>query len=389
MIPVSSNRIATSSSMLRGLGEPSSGNNRNSSSSIEEQQRGSRGGSSSKKVEQLLSASASPSDLLLMDREQEERRLNKIALMILRIKQSHQLASKIFEQRQSYFVFIPLQLLALLTAAEGILLGTGAFLSDKDGVVGLILGLVGLLSLTINNMSKRWDFDGKGKSHEIVARHMRWLLDDIEMIINHYDEQESVSVSVSDHGSSKHGEKLGQIEAAFYTESRLCQNLLPRQIEIAYEKLTIQLEIMLRPPSFRGNSNGNSNGNGKGGDNSNIDLYLDDRSYYKIVKFAYSELAIVLGDSDKRWIIRLPQPDLAVQETIQRVSKVLLSPRGDTNNDDYRKLKRLFPNSAPPAVSFFGRANKQHSTTIPIGSSDRIDERNETKSEIEAVNESV
>ena len=72
---------------------------------------------------------------------------------------------------------------------------------------------------------------------------------------------------------------------------------------------------MLRPPSFadQGKGKGSTavrrdtwNDCGGGDDEDHSNLYLDDRSYYKIVRFAYSELAIVLRDSDNRWMIWFP-----------------------------------------------------------------------------------
>ena len=441
MIPVNStsnntNTVSSSSSSVRKLGEPSKSNICNSNSYINSIAISSRndkgnklnndnnkdnkddndnkdGTGGSKKIE------LSSSSYVLLNREQEERRLNRIALAVLKTKQSHQLASKYFEQRQSYFVFIPLQLLATITAAVGIIFSavsnnsTGVRNSNSNSNnvwMGLGLGFVGLLSLLVNSFSKRWDFDGKAKSHELVASHMRWLLDEIEMI-HHYDEESD---------GSRHGEKLGQIESTFVTELRLCQNLLlPRPIEIAYEQLTVQLELMLRfSPSFIGGANGNTNGNGNGNNNNNNNgnsniaipgggpdddagggyngngngngngninnnsnnngelYYLDDRSYYKIVRFAYSELAIVLGDSDDSWMIRLPQPTWAVQKTIHRLSNVLLSLRcgGDdnrnmnnnnNNNNDHQKLKTFFTRSSPPpsVFSFGGRLSRRTSMT--------------------------
>ena len=49
---------------------------------------------------------------------------------------------------------------------------------------------------------------------------------------------------------------------------------------------------------------------------------VDDTTYYSIINFAYSELAVVLG----KWMgVFLPHPDTAVKETIKTVTDVLES----------------------------------------------------------------
>lgn len=75
--------------------------------------------------------------------------------------------------------------------------------------------------------------------------------------------------------------------------------------------------------------------------NDDLDLDLDDATYFNIMKLAFSEMAIVLGDSDKQWLITLPEPNYAVQKTMKRISKILSSVQEDDHPVNHRFKKMI------------------------------------------------
>ena len=73
--------------------------------------------------------------------------------------------------------------------------------------------------------------------------------------------------------------------------------------------------------------------------NDDLDLDLDDATYFNIMKLAFSEMAIVLGDSDNQWLITLPDPNYAVEKTMIRISKMLSSVKENHPAND--RLKNM------------------------------------------------
>ena len=290
--------------------------------------------------------------------EEEMERIHRISLLVFKKKYSHQLASKMYGQRQLFFIYMPLQFLALLTSLIGFVMGTSLGDEDVHNTIenwsSFAIGILGVITLMYNNIGKKFDYDSISTSHALVADNMRWLLHDLELIQHKFRRISGCSCSIDDNGSSmdcgsdsvkdqenntcenckkmeKFKEMIDENESRYFMESRTPPPMLPRQIEIAFEKLTVQFELMF--PTV-GNKKGISSN-----EDLDLDLDLDDATYFNIMKLAFGEMAIVLGDSDNQWLITLPDPNYAVEKTMIRISKMLSSVKENHPAND--RLKNM------------------------------------------------
>ena len=325
----------------------------------------------------MMMANVSSMNVQKMKRQQhvhhdeEMERVRRITLIVFKKKYSHQIAGKMYEQRQWFFIYMPLQFLALIISLGGFLMGTDIGDENAQNTLenwsSFTIGVIGVITLMYNNIGKKIDYDSKATSHAVVADNMRWILHDLELIQHKFRKISGCDCSsIGDSRSSMDGEgegdgdgdnkddensntcgncnkmkKFAQMiddcENLYFMDSRTPPPMLPRQIEIAFEKLTVQFELLFPAGGKKYGStsyNISSSSNGSTTD-------FDEATYSNMLKLAFSEMAIVLGDSDKQWLITLPEPNYAVQKTMKRISKILSSVQEDDHPVNHRFKKMI------------------------------------------------
>jgi len=242
-------------------------------------------------------------------------RFRKIKFTILRTQFCNHLAYKYYSKRQMVFSYLPLQILAMLSAILGFL-GSSKGSSDDDadykeeGTINpafFIEGIIGTMMIFFINLSKNLNYDAKAKQHELVASQMKWLIDDLDGLeytcfplgVDDYSD-DNINIRTDDeYDAIKKG--FAKVESDFFSSTQTLQTVLPDEIGLAFSKLKFELKLL------RANTN-------------NV-YHNDDLLYNRVVEFAYSELAVILGGR----ILYLPTPEDSVKMTLERVSTLLPS----------------------------------------------------------------
>jgi len=250
------------------------------------------------------------------------------------------------------FIFIPLQVFAMWTTLSGFI---GSDKDDKTSrpyELQVFDGFVGALLLFVTNLGRTLNYEGISKQHELITLQMQWLLDELDMlehdikigrgtastendsVINDYsgtEDRNAIEHAIVQreeervHQAEKN-KRFEKIESTFFTNQQNIQSLLPERIALSYEKLQFTLKLILRPSGFSKDKNQSSL---SVGDDGKFDV--DDKLYYRIVNYAYSELAVILG---RGMGVHLPHPDTAVKETIKRVVKLLYTEDPNSVHDE-------------------------------------------------------
>jgi len=232
-------------------------------------------------------------------------RFHKIKFKILRAAFCNQLAYKYYSKRQMYVTYLPLQILAMLSSIIGFT-GTGGTYDDRESkegtsskfnVFSLVEGIIGTMMVFIINLGKNLSYDAKAKEHELIAATMKWLIDDLDILISKTTDGNNIDAD-ADSIAKKGFEK---VESDFFSYSQTIQTVLPDKIGLAFSKLQFELKLLRV--------------------NKNSVYHNDDVLYYRIVEFAYSELAVILGGR----IFFLPTPEVSVKMTIDRINALLPS----------------------------------------------------------------
>mmetsp|Transcript_40242 Transcript_40242/g.40787 ORF Transcript_40242/g.40787 Transcript_40242/m.40787 type:complete len:146 (+) Transcript_40242:81-518(+) len=136
---------------------------------------------------------------------------------------------------------------------------------------------------------------------------MKWLIDDLDGLeytcfplgVDDYSD-DNINIRTDDeYDAIKKG--FAKVESDFFSSTQTLQTVLPDEIGLAFSKLKFELKLL------RANTN-------------NV-YHNDDLLYNRVVEFAYSELAVILGGR----ILYLPTPEDSVKMTLERVSTLLPS----------------------------------------------------------------
>ena len=244
------------------------------------------------------------------------------------------------------FIFIPLQFLAMWTTLSVFFGKPG---EERSLELKALDGFVGALLLFVTNMGRTLNYEGVSKQHELISLQMQWLLDELDMIEHELkmgksaitrrkkefdvgasslvlgDTEDDAAEFIQRQGRRFYQDEIDQrfekIESNYFANSQNVQSLLPERIALPYAKLSFTLTLMLRPIGVvsGGNVSCVKMDDGK--------FEVDDKTYYRIINFAYSELAVVLGNYMG---VFLPHPDRAVDQTIRNVTKMLCSGNQDS-----------------------------------------------------------
>jgi len=258
-----------------------------------------------------------------------------------------------------FFIFIPLQIFAMWTTLSGFIRpmndengSTNAERGTRQYFFDLTDGCVGAFLLFLTNMGRTMNYEGKSKQHEMITLQMQWLLDELDLLendikmgrrsgtegkdsninrssninINNATIMEEQEERFYQEGKDKRFEK---IESNYFTNSQNVQSLLPERIALSYEKLKFTLRLILRPIGVSKDLRRSSCVKADDGK-----YEVDDQTYYRVINYAYSELAVILG---KGFGAFLPPPDRAVKRTIENVIELLCS---EDENCLHRKLAR-------------------------------------------------
>jgi len=234
-------------------------------------------------------------------------RFHNIKFKILRAAFCNQLAYKYYSKRQMYVTYLPLQILAMLSSIIGFM-GTGGTYDDiesKEGtsskfnVFSLVEGIIGTMMVFIINLGKNLSYDAKAREHELTAATMKWLLDDLDILVCKTTDSNNIDADADADSIAKKG--FEKVESDFFSYSQTMQTVLPDKIGLAFSKLQFELKLLRV--------------------NKNSVYHNDDVLYYRIVEFAYSELAVILGGR----IFFLPTPEVSVKMTIDRINALLPS----------------------------------------------------------------
>jgi len=277
--------------------ENNSNNNNNNNIGIEQEHTGSK--------QRMMTSFQLLREKQRSDNDDNCDRFHKIKFKILRAAFCNQLAYKYYSKRQMYVTYLPLQILAMLSSIIGFT-GTGGTYDDRESkegtsskfnVFSLVEGIIGTMMVFIINLGKNLSYDAKAKEHELIAATMKWLIDDLDILISKTTDGNNIDAD-ADSIAKKGFEK---VESDFFSYSQTIQTVLPDKIGLAFSKLQFELKLLRV--------------------NKNSVYHNDDVLYYRIVEFAYSELAVILGGR----IFFLPTPEVSVKMTIDRINALLPS----------------------------------------------------------------
>jgi len=172
------------------------------------------------------------------------------------------------------------------------------------------------------------NYDAKAKQHELIASQMKWLIDDLDVLEytclvqgknknknnnnNNNDSGKNDGATAAADDDDNDGDDdddddnisikkaFEKVESDFFSSTQTIQTVLPDKIGLAYSKLQFELKLLRVS-------------------NTNSVYSNDDKLYYRVVEFAYSELAVILGGR----ILYLPTPEESVKMTIDRVNALL------------------------------------------------------------------
>jgi len=253
-------------------------------------------------------------------------RFHKIKFKILRTKYCNHLAYKYYSKRQLYVSYLPLQLFAMVISIVGFLgAGKGSNKECNDESSGdinglsLLEGILGTIMVFLISLSKNLNYDAKAKQHELVASQMKSLIDNLDVLEytvliqgkndnnndnNDYSADGNIT-STTDDGSADGmiiQKGFEKVESDFFSSAHTLQTVLPCKIGLAYNKLQFELQLLRI--------------------NTQSVYHNDDPMYYRVVQFAYAELAVILGSR----ILYLPPPEVSVKMTLERVNALLITP---------------------------------------------------------------
>jgi len=232
-------------------------------------------------------------------------RLHRIKFTVLRAKLCNHLAYRYYHTRQQYVSYFPLQILAMLSSILGYL-STSGFYEDiecedkkrkKTNIHSLVEGIIGTMMVFLISLGKNLDYDAKAKQHELIAATMKWLMDDLDILM--YKSTDSNNSDADADSITK--KAFEKVESDFFSYTQTIQTVLPDKIGLAFSKLQFQLKLLRV--------------------NKDSVYHNDDVLYYRISEFAYSELAVILGGN----ILFLPTPEVSVKMTIDRINALLPS----------------------------------------------------------------
>lgn len=235
----------------------------------------------------------------------------------------HKIAAVYYQARHNLYIFLPTQILALTISVLGFTVSTtGNDGTNNTKVMGLILGVMGALSVFIQAFSKSLNWEGEAAMHRSCVIQLQNILQSLLEI----EMSDPISPGLFDksyndvlHLTKREEKSLQKVESDFNTACASCRSLIPIEVECAFTKIEAELVMWLSPEGSNGS-------------------LIADGSSYLLLESCYSELAIVLLESIRFPKMRLLSAYISVTKAFDAVKARLKA--GSTTD-----LTEYFPHS--------------------------------------------
>jgi len=176
----------------------------------------------------------------------------------------HKLALEYFEFRSFYFVFFPLTIIATLITIIGFLIsGTTQYdadpllTGDSKQILSLVLGLLGAISILLNAVGKRANYQSQSDMHRSAVKALEKICLTVDNERDWFDRNHRNDVECSDHHylGTKLGADLKTHQASFKAIlDACCDSPVPYQVVQTFNLLEQTVSQQVFGPDGRGRS---------------------------------------------------------------------------------------------------------------------------------------